>query len=75
MQNLSAAHRQISASTIERYRSMATPYRDGTWNHDVSQNIQALLAAIAGASPYRILELPPSDRTGGELVRPDEVSR
>ena len=36
MQNLSAAHRQISASTIGRYRAMATPYRDGTWNHDVT---------------------------------------
>ena len=35
MQNLSAAHRQISASTIGRYRAMATPYRDGTWNYDV----------------------------------------
>jgi SAM-dependent methyltransferase len=57
MQNLSAAHRQISVSTIGQYRSMATPYRDGTWNHDVSQNIQALLAAIAGAPPYRILDL------------------
>ena len=57
MQNLSAAHRQISASTIGQYRAMATPYRDGTWNHDVSQNIQALLAAIAGAPPYRILDL------------------
>ena len=52
MHNLSAADRQISASTIGQYRAMATPYRDGTWNHDVSQNIQALLAAIAGASPY-----------------------
>jgi SAM-dependent methyltransferase len=57
MQNLSAAHRQISASTIGRYRAMATPYRDGTWNHDVSQNIQALLAAITGVPPYRILDL------------------
>jgi trans-aconitate methyltransferase len=57
MQNLSAAHRQISASTIGQYRSMATPYRDGTWNHDVSQNIQALLAALPGVPPYRILDL------------------
>ena len=57
MQNLSAAHREISASTIGQYRSMATHYRDGTWNHDVSQNIEALLAAIAGAPPYRILDL------------------
>ena len=51
MQNLSAANRQISASTIGQYRSMATPYRDGTWNHDVSQNIQTLLAAIAQYPP------------------------
>ena len=57
MQNLCAAHRQISASTIGQYRSMAAQYRDGTWNHDVSQNIQALLAAIAGIPPYRILDL------------------
>jgi trans-aconitate methyltransferase len=57
MQSLSAAHRQISASTIERYRAMATPYRDGTWNHDVSQNVEALLAAITGTPPYRILDL------------------
>ena len=57
MQNLSAAHRQISASTIGQYRSMAIHYRDGTWNHDVSQNIEALLAAIAGVPPYRILDL------------------
>jgi SAM-dependent methyltransferase len=57
MQNLSAADRQISASTIGRYRAMATHYRDGTWNHDVRQNVQALLAAIAGIPPYRILDL------------------
>ena len=50
-------HRQISASTIGRYRAMAAPYRDGTWDHDVSQNIQTLLAAIAGGPPYRILDL------------------
>jgi hypothetical protein len=49
MQNPSAAHRQITASTIGQYRAMATPYRDGTWNHDVSQKIQALLASITGA--------------------------
>jgi hypothetical protein len=55
MQNMSAAQRQISASTIEHYRAVATSYRDGTWNHDVSQNIQALLAAVTGVPPYRIL--------------------
>jgi SAM-dependent methyltransferase len=55
--NRSAIDRQISASTIGRYRAMAIAYRDGTWNHDVSQNIEALLAAIAGIPPYRILDL------------------
>jgi len=30
MQNLSAAHREISASTIACYGAMAAPYRDGT---------------------------------------------
>jgi SAM-dependent methyltransferase len=57
MQDLSATHRQTSASTIGHYSSMAASYRDGTWNHDVGQNIQALLAAIAGPPPYRILDL------------------
>jgi SAM-dependent methyltransferase len=56
-QNLSSADRQISASTIGQYRAMATSYRQGTWSHDVSQNIQALLAAVAGPTPYRILDL------------------
>jgi SAM-dependent methyltransferase len=56
MQYLSSA-RQISASTIGQYRAMAASYRDGTWDHDVSQNIQALLAAITGSPPYRILDL------------------
>jgi SAM-dependent methyltransferase len=61
MQSLSAAHeqtefRQISAATVGHYRRMATPYRNGTWNHDVSQKIQALLTAIAVVSPYRTLD-------------------
>ena len=56
-ENLSSAHRQISATTIGQYRAMPTWYRQGTWNHDVSQNIQALLAAVTGPPPYRILDL------------------
>jgi SAM-dependent methyltransferase len=36
---------------------MATSYRQGTWNHDVSQNIQALLTAVTAPPPYRILDL------------------
>jgi trans-aconitate methyltransferase len=56
-ENLSSAHRRISTTTTGQYRAMATAYRQGTWNHDVSQNIQALLAAIVGTPPYRILDL------------------
>jgi hypothetical protein len=55
-EDLSSAHREISATTIAQYRAMATSYHQG-WNHDVTQNIQALLAAIPGVPPYRILDL------------------
>ena len=36
---------------------MAEAYRHGTADHDVSQNIAALLDAIEGAAPYAILDL------------------
>ena len=49
--------RQISVRTLAHYRRFAAGYRDGTWDHDVSQNIEALLGAIGGAPPYRILDL------------------
>lgn len=49
--------RQISAATIAHYRAYAQEYREGTWKHDVSQNLEALLGALAGEPPYRILDL------------------
>jgi SAM-dependent methyltransferase len=52
-----AALRRISSGTIAHYRSFADAYRRGTWQHDVSQNIAALLEAIGGAPPLRILDL------------------
>jgi SAM-dependent methyltransferase len=51
------ALRRIGIGTIEHYRSFARAYRQGTWDHDVSQNIEALLAAIEGTAPFRILDL------------------
>ena len=36
---------------------MAEAYRHGTADHDVSQNIAALLDAIEGEPPYAILDL------------------
>jgi SAM-dependent methyltransferase len=51
------ALRKISSATITHYRDFAEAYRQGTWDHDVSQNIAALLEAIEGAPPLRILDL------------------
>ena len=48
---------RLSAITIGHYDRAAEDYRYGTQNHDVSQNYDALLAAIEGAPPYAILDL------------------
>jgi SAM-dependent methyltransferase len=47
----------ISRSTLGHYDAHADSFRAGTWDHDVSQNVDALLAAIEGAPPFRILDL------------------
>ncbi len=49
--------RQISERTLAHYRRFAEAYRLGTRDHDVSQNIAALLEAIGGAPPLRLLDL------------------
>jgi SAM-dependent methyltransferase len=51
------ALREISRSTLRHYDLNAESFRAGTWDHDVSQNVDALLAAIEGAPPFRILDL------------------
>lgn len=35
---------------------MAVEYRDGTWNHDVTQNYKALIDALEGDGPHAILD-------------------
>ncbi|NQD93427.1 class I SAM-dependent methyltransferase [Pseudomonas sp. CrR25] len=47
---------QISALTLAHYQTSAEAFREGTRDHDVSQNIAALLRHIQGAAPYRILD-------------------
>ena len=49
--------REAAALTLAEYDRMAEAYRRGTADHDVSQNIAALLEAIEGAPPYAILDL------------------
>ncbi|HEY9631859.1 MAG TPA: class I SAM-dependent methyltransferase [Coleofasciculaceae cyanobacterium] len=46
-------HEQV---TIAQYQAEADWFREGTWNHDVSQNREALVAAMPN-NPGRILDL------------------
>ena len=52
-----AEAREAAALTLAEYDSMAEAYRHGTADHDVSQNIAALLDAIEGEAPHTILDL------------------
>lgn len=47
---------RISARTLDHYRSNAQRFREGTQDHDVSQNVAALLDRIVGAPPLAILD-------------------
>jgi SAM-dependent methyltransferase len=46
----------ISQKTIAHYDQNATSYDEGTKNHDVSQNINALLSAMKTEPPFHILD-------------------
>jgi SAM-dependent methyltransferase len=47
----------ITAQTLEHYSSRAAEFWEATRNHDVQQNIEALLRHIRGSAPLRILDL------------------
>ena len=51
-----ATLRDISQRTLEHYNQRAVDFRAGTANHDVTQNIAALLEAIEAPPPWRILD-------------------
>lgn len=44
------------AVTLSHYNQHAEEFRRGTCDHDVSQNIEALLHAIEAAHPFKILD-------------------
>jgi SAM-dependent methyltransferase len=48
---------QITRRTLDHYERNAQSFFEGTRAHDVSQNIAALLDAIEGPPPFRILDL------------------
>lgn len=47
---------QISTLTLRHYQDCAEDFREGTREHDVSQNIAALLRHIQADAPYQILD-------------------
>jgi SAM-dependent methyltransferase len=47
---------RITAKTLEHYDARAAEFWEGTRDHDVTQNIEALLRHIRGAPPLRILD-------------------
>lgn len=49
--------RHITELTLAHYNDSADSFRAGTSNHDVSQNIAALLRHIEGTPPFTILDL------------------
>lgn len=48
---------KISNGTLEHYNEHADDFWQGTKDHDVSQNIEALLKHIEGVLPFTILDL------------------
>lgn len=47
----------ITSVTLEHYGSRAEEFFAGTKDHDVSQNINALLKCIRGVAPFTLLDL------------------
>jgi SAM-dependent methyltransferase len=46
----------LSTRTLRYYNESAEDFREGTRDHDVSQNIAALLEAIEGEPPFTVLD-------------------
>ncbi|MGA3681775.1 class I SAM-dependent methyltransferase [Pseudomonas graminis] len=47
---------QITATTLGNYNEVAEGFREGTRDHDVSQNIDALVRNLTGPVPFQILD-------------------
>lgn len=47
----------VAQATLDHYRQRADAFREGTRDHDVSQNIEALLRHIRAEAPFQILDI------------------
>jgi SAM-dependent methyltransferase len=56
MKTLPVELRAISARTLKDYDARADAFWAGTRDHDVSQNVAALLGAIQGEAPFSLLD-------------------
>ncbi|WP_312553579.1 class I SAM-dependent methyltransferase [Massilia sp.] len=56
-QNLDDSLDDISRRTLDHYERHARQFFAGTIDHDVSQNVAALLGAIEGPGPFTLLDL------------------
>jgi SAM-dependent methyltransferase len=45
-----------SRRTLAHYQANAASFREGTWDHDVTQNYAALLERLEGPGPFAILD-------------------
>ena len=43
--------------TISYYNRSAKEFREDTWDHDVTQNYEALINSLEGLAPYNLLDL------------------
>ena len=48
---------EASSVTLDHYNQNAESFWEGTRDHDVSQNLDALIEHLGGKGPYRILDL------------------
>jgi SAM-dependent methyltransferase len=48
---------QTARRTLDHYAARAEAFREGTRDHDVRQNIAALLRHMRGAAPFTVLDL------------------
>ncbi len=49
--------RHITDTTLAHYSQTAQGFREGTWDHDVTQNYTALLSELKGPTPFSVLDL------------------
>ena len=48
---------KLTESTIAHYSRSAFEYRQGTWDHDVTQNYNALIDSLKGDGPHTVLDI------------------